>query len=172
MAVTGGIKQANPSDDYLNGFQTIGGWNVPATIFRRLTGAKLFPTAWTNFTNYNVNRIAPYFWVGAKYAITPQIDVTGAYYYQQQTDYNTSACTYANTTIATYPDGNKLIADSRQQQQMRGHAGRFLRPDRLSARQARRPLRRLDGFQCLRRVRERVPGDPEHRPDRGLRIKF
>ena len=28
----GWYKQANPSDDYLNGFKTIGGWNVPATI--------------------------------------------------------------------------------------------------------------------------------------------
>ena len=88
----GWYKQANPSDDYLNGFKTIGGWNVPATINRR-SARKSFSTAWTNFTNFNVPRIAPYFWVGAKYAITPQIDVTGAYYYQQQTDFNTSACT-------------------------------------------------------------------------------
>ena len=35
LTVFGGYgwhKQANPSDDFLNGFQTIGGWNVPATI--------------------------------------------------------------------------------------------------------------------------------------------
>src|ERR1700723_481926 len=99
----GWIKQANPSDDYLNGFRTIGGWDVPATI----TGNKLFPTAWTNFTNYNVPRMAPYFWVGAKYAITPQIDVTGAYYYLQQTDFNTTACTTVNSTF-TEPNGHKF----------------------------------------------------------------
>ena len=89
----GWLRQANPSDDYLNGFRSIGGWNVPATIAPTSPAIKkLFPTAWTNFTNYNVNRIAPDFWVGAKYAVTPQIDVTGAYYYQQQTDFNTSSC--------------------------------------------------------------------------------
>ena len=92
----------------MNGFQTIGGWNVPATIPRRSNCAKAFrSTAWTNFTNFNVTRIAPYFWVGAKYAITPQLDVTGAYYYQQQTDFNTSACTGINNTF-TEPNGNKF----------------------------------------------------------------
>ena len=163
----GWIKQANPSDDYLNGFKTIGGWNVPATITSTNPAIKkLFPTAWTNFTNYNVNRIAPYFWVGAKYAITPQIDVTGAYYYQQQSDFNTSACTYGEQHHRPVR-WKQARREPRQQQQMRGHAGRLFRPHRLSSGQARRPLRRLDAFECLRWVRERLPGDPEHRPDRG-----
>ena len=73
-------------------------------------GRKLFPTAWTNFTNFNVPRIAPYFWVGAKYAITPQLDVTGAYYYQQQSDFNTTACTYVNSTFVQ-PNGNKFVVN-------------------------------------------------------------
>jgi hypothetical protein len=60
-----------------NGFKTIGGWNVPGTIPSTIPGAaKLFPTQFTNFTNFNIPRIAPYFWVGAKYAITRQLDVT------------------------------------------------------------------------------------------------
>ncbi len=107
LTVFGGYawyRQANPSDAYLEGFQTIGGWNVPATI----TGSKLFPTQWTNYTNYNVPRIAPYFWFGGKYAVNSQIDLTAAYYYQQQSDYNTSACTYTNTTFVE-PNGSKNI---------------------------------------------------------------
>ncbi len=41
----GWLKQANPSDDYLNGFSTIGGWDVPATIPSSVPGAKtLWPT--------------------------------------------------------------------------------------------------------------------------------
>ena len=99
----GWFRQSNPSDDYLNGFETIGGWNVPATI----VGSKKFPTQWTNYTNYNVPRIAPYFWFGAKYAVNSQIDVTAAYYYQQQTDYNTSVCASANTTFLE-PNGSKF----------------------------------------------------------------
>ena len=99
----GWLKQANPSDDYLNGFQTIGGWDVPATI----TGSKRFPTAWTNYTNYNVPRIAPYFWVGGKYAVNSQIDLTAAYYYQQQSDYNTTVCATTNSTFLE-PSGSKF----------------------------------------------------------------
>jgi hypothetical protein len=56
------LKLANPSDDYLNGFETIGGWNVPATNIER---GKVVGTAWTNYTNYTVNRIAPYFFFSA-----------------------------------------------------------------------------------------------------------
>ena len=42
-------QQANPSDDFLNGFGTLGGYSVPATIVTTNKAiAKLFPTAWTN----------------------------------------------------------------------------------------------------------------------------
>ena len=168
----GWIKQANPSDDYLNGFETIGGWNVPATINQKLPGAKAFPTAWTNFTNYNVNRIAPYFWVGAKYAITPQIDVTGAYYYQQQSDFNTSACSYANTTSPPIPTEIKLVANRISSNKCAGMQ------DAFSALIDWRPVKRVDlyaglmvsnvyggfanGFQATQNIA----------PTAGLRIKF
>jgi predicted porin len=167
----GWIKQANPSDDYLNGFQTIGGWDVPATIPSSVPGAKLFPTAWTNFTNYNVNRMAPYFWVGAKYAITPQVDVTGAYYYQQQSDFNTSTCTYGNSTIVS-PDGNKLVINRVSSNKCAGVQ------DAFSALIDWRPVKRVDlyaglmlsnvyggfanGFQATQNIA----------PTAGLRIKF
>jgi predicted porin len=90
----GWIKQANPSDDFLNGFKTIGGWNVPGTIPSTIPGAAtLFPTQWTIDNAFTMNRIAPFFWLGAKYAINPQLDVTGAFYYLQQNDFSTSPCT-------------------------------------------------------------------------------
>ena len=40
-------RQANPSDTYPNGFETIGGYSVPGTI-TSTNGvvAKLFPTQW------------------------------------------------------------------------------------------------------------------------------
>ena len=171
LTVFGGYgwhKQANPSDDFLNGFQTIGGWNVPATINHEAprSNQEAFPTAWTNFTNFNVPRIAPYFWVGAKYAITPQLDVTGAYYYLQQTDFNT------------------IGLHRRQQHLHRAERKQIQRLNRISSNKCAgtedafsalidwRPVKRVDLYAGLMvsnvygGLRERLPGDPEHRPDR------
>ena len=112
LTVYGGyawLKQEDPSDDYFpNGFRTIGGWNVPATIPSTIPGAsKLWPTQWINSTNFAIPRIAPYWWIGAKYALTPQLDVTGAFYYLDQTDFSTTAC--AGTLFTTVaPNGNKI----------------------------------------------------------------
>ena len=111
LTVYGGyawLKQADPSDDFLNGFQTIGGWNVPATIPSTIPGAsKLFPTQWTNFTNFDIPRIAPYFWVGAKYAITPQLDVTGAFI-TSNSPTSTPRPAPAPTPRFVEPNGNKF----------------------------------------------------------------
>ena len=63
-------QQANPSDDFLNGFESLGGYSVPATIVTTNKAlAKLFPTAWTNYTAYNKIRVVNVPFVGAKYAI-------------------------------------------------------------------------------------------------------
>jgi predicted porin len=174
LTVFGGyawLRQANPSDDFLNGFETIGGWNVPATINQKLPGAKAFPTAWTNFTNFNVPRIAPYFWVGAKYAITPQLDVTGAYYYLQQSNFNTTACTGITNTF-TEPNGNKFSVRTASSNKCAGTE------DAFSALIDWRPVKRVDlyaglmvsnvygglanGFQAFQNIA----------PTAGLRVKF
>jgi predicted porin len=175
LTVYGGyawLRQANPSDDFLNGFETIGGWNVPATF---PASAKLPPgvarVAWTNFTNFTVPRIAPYFWVGAKYAITPQLDVTGAYYYLQQTDFNTTTCTTINSTF-TEPNGQKFTITTPSSNKCAGTE------DAFSALIDYRPVKRVDlyagimvsnvyrglanGFQAFQNVA----------PTAGLRVKF
>jgi len=102
------LRQGDTTDTFPNGFRTIGGWNVPGTIPSTFRGAsKFWPTQWISYTTYAIPRIAPYFWVGAKYAVTPQLDVIGAFYYLQQSDYNTTACT--GTLFSTVqPNGNKL----------------------------------------------------------------
>ena len=163
LAVTDGYKQANPSDDFLNGFETIGGWNVPGTVPKNSRGFSV--VAWTNFTNYNVNRIAPYFWVGAKYAITPQLDVTVADHYQQQTDYNTAACTYGNSTIVQ-PDGNKLVINRISSNKCAGVQ------DAFSALIDWRPVKRVDLYAGLMVSMSLMAGSrtgsrrPRHRPNR------
>jgi predicted porin len=167
------LKLANPSDDYLNGFTTIGGWNVPATIPSTSPLAKMFPTQWTNYTNYNVSRIAPYFFFGAKYAVTPQLDVTGAFYYQQQTDYNSSPtpCAYANTTFLE-PNGTSFTVSRSNNSKCAGSQ------DAISFLIDYRPVKRVDlyagvmisnvygglanGFQAVQNIA----------PTAGLRVKF
>ena len=103
-------QQGNPSNDYLNGFDTLGGYSVPATIVTTNKAiAKLFPTAWTNFAAYNKMRVVNVPFVGAKYAINPELDVIGAFYYENQNNYNSSTtpCAYANTSFVQ-PSGNVL----------------------------------------------------------------
>ncbi|HZZ22118.1 MAG TPA: hypothetical protein VFE60_05875 [Roseiarcus sp.] len=103
-------QQANPSDDFLNGFQTLGGYSVPATIVTTNKAiAKLFPTAWTSFTTYNKIRVVNVPFIGAKYSINPQLDVSGAFYYESQNNYNSSTtpCAYAKTSFVE-PSGNVL----------------------------------------------------------------
>ena len=113
VTVSGGWmwwQQANPSDDFLNGFETLGGYSVPATIVTTNKAiAKLFPTAWTNYTAYNKLRVVNVPFVGAKYSINSQLDVTGAFYYEAQNNYNSSAtpCAYAKTSFVQ-PNGNVI----------------------------------------------------------------
>ena len=86
------LRQSNPSDSYPNGFQTIGYYNVPGTIpLSNVPGtfaAKNFPTQWAVNNAYNINRVAPYWWIGARYDITPQLDIVGAFYILNQNNYN------------------------------------------------------------------------------------
>jgi predicted porin len=113
VTLSGGLllwQQANPSDDYLNGFQSLGGYSVPATIVTSNAAiAKLFPTAWTNYTAYNKMRVVNVPFFGAKYAINDQLDWTGAFYYETQNNYNSSTtpCAYAKTSFVQ-ANGNVL----------------------------------------------------------------
>ena len=83
------FRNANPSDDYPNGFETIGGYNVPGNII----GNKNFPTVWITTNAYNINRIYNVFWGGTKYAVNDALDLIGAIYYAQQNNFSTTPCT-------------------------------------------------------------------------------
>jgi predicted porin len=112
-------RQSNPSGNYPNGFETIGYFNVPGTIpgfnVPGTHANKLWPTQWAINNNYNVNRIANFWWTGIRYDITPQLDVVGAFYILGQNDYNfavnsktgitaTAACT-TTATSSVQPNG-------------------------------------------------------------------
>jgi predicted porin len=48
---------------------------------------------------YDINRTLQIYWTGAKYAVTPDIDLTGAYYHYHQLDYSAKPC--ANSSAGT-----------------------------------------------------------------------
>ena len=89
------FRQANPSDDYPNGFKTIGGYNVPGNILNN----KNFPTVWITTNAYNVNRVENIFWVGGKYAINDRLDVMGAFYYIEQNNFLAAPAVCTGTGI-------------------------------------------------------------------------
>lgn len=91
------FRQANPSGDYPNGFQTIGGYNVPGNILNN----KNFPTVWITTNAYNNNRIENIFWRGAKYAVNDRLDVAAAFYYIEQNNYLAAPATCTGTGIHT-----------------------------------------------------------------------
>ena len=169
----GWIKQEDPSaGSFPNGFRTIGGWNVPATIPATTPAlAKLFPTAWITTTNFAIPRIAPYFWLGAKYAVTPQLDVTGAFYYLDQTNFNTTACTGTLfTTVA--PNGNKIAVGRVSSGNCAGSETFY------SALIDYRPVKRVDLYAGLMvsnvysGLASGFPATQDISPTAGIRIKF
>jgi predicted porin len=89
----GGYEYARfspPSDDYPAGFTSLGGYTVlPSGV---------------SATTYDVNKILQVGWVGARFALRPDLDIAGAYYIATQNDYTnfavkgTTACA-PNTTV-------------------------------------------------------------------------
>jgi predicted porin len=167
-------QQANPSDDYLNGFETLGGYSVPATITTSNPAlAKLFPTAWTNFAAYNKMRVVNVPFIGAKYAINPQLDVTAAFYYENQNNYNSSAtpCAYAKTSFVQ-ANGNVLNVIRENNSACAGTQ------DAISFMFDYRPLKRVDLYAGL--MVSNVYGGLANgylatqniAPTAGLRVKF
>ncbi len=172
LTISGGwerIKQSDPSSRFPNGFQTIGGYNVPGTI----TGNKLFPTSWISYTTYANARIANVFFIGAKYAVTSQIDVAAAYYYLEQNNYNSSTtpCAYKNATF-TPPNGNTFVVSRINSGACAGSQ------DALSFLIDYRPVKRVDLYAGVMisnvygGIANGYPVTQEIAPTAGLRVKF
>jgi predicted porin len=172
LTISGGweyIKQANPSSTFPDGFKTIGGYNVPGTI----TGNKLFPTTWITYNAYNINRIANVFFVGGKYAVTPQLDVAAAYYYLEQNNYNstTTPCAYANTTFVA-PNGHAFVVSRINNGSCAGSQ------DAISFLIDYRPVKRVDLYAGVMisnvygGIANGYPATQNIAPTAGLRVKF
>jgi predicted porin len=68
---------ANPRDPLAAGATTIGGY-VLSNI---------------NDTAFTIHKVLQYAWLGARYSITPSLDLSGAYYQFRQNSYNANGCT-------------------------------------------------------------------------------
>jgi len=82
-----GIQFYNPSDNFAGGFNSIGGITIPAG---QVTSNAFIDT-----------RRLDIMWIGAKYAIRDNIDITGAYYHYNQNNYNANPAANCgpNTTV-------------------------------------------------------------------------
>ena len=167
-------QQGNPSDDFPNGFETIGGYSVPGTIVTSNKAiAKLFPTTWVTSNAYNNRRVVNVPFFGAKYAVTPQLDVIGAFYYEIQNNYNSSTtpCAAVPTTFVQANGSTSTVIRV-------NNTACYGTQDAISFMVDYRPLKRVDlyagvmisnvyaglanGFQQVQNIA----------PTAGLRIKF
>jgi predicted porin len=172
LTLSGGweyIKQADPSSTFPDGFKTLAGYNVPGTI----TGNKLFPTTWISYTTYADNRIANVFFIGGKYAVTPQLDVAAAYYYLEQNNYNSSTtpCAYANATFFK-PSGGSFVVSRINNGACAGSQ------DAYSFLIDYRPVKRVDLYAGVMvsnvygGIANGYPATQNIAPTAGMRIKF
>jgi predicted porin len=90
------IQFQNPSDPFSgkgNGFNDIAG-DFLCVSCQSINGTNI------NSTAYNTTRITQIAWFGAKYSLTDSLDVTGAYYHEQQNNYSGGAANAAGGTCA------------------------------------------------------------------------
>jgi predicted porin len=118
------FRQANPSDDFPNGFKTIGNYSVPGNILDN----KAFPTVWVTTNAFNIQRVYNTIWAGFKYAVNDRLDVMGAFYYAWQNDYSTTPCTgqgihTSSSACAGTLDTFSLLVDYRPVKRIDLYAG-------------------------------------------------
>jgi predicted porin len=105
------IDLANPSNPLANGAVLDGGFI-------------LFNPANGNFPNDKILQTA---WIGARYSVTPALDITGAYYHEWQNSFGTGASagctTVAFSTCSGTIDAVSLVVDWRFARHMDMYAG-------------------------------------------------
>jgi predicted porin len=78
------IDYANPNNALAPGAFAQGGYNISNV----------------NNTNFTTDKILQVFWAGVKYAITPTLDITGAYYGERQNSFVNASNPFGNCTTA------------------------------------------------------------------------
>ena len=89
------MTYANPKDPLPNGTVTIGGYLL-STV---------------NNTAFAIHKVLQYAWIGARYSITPSLDVSSAYYQFRQNSYNANGCsdTSSGSCSGRYHDASLVV---------------------------------------------------------------
>ncbi len=85
------IKYANPHSPLPGGTIDIGGYQLGAS-----NGVITDIGNIVNNNAYGINKIFQIGWVGARWSVTPQFDLTAAYYGYWQSSFNANGCTNAS----------------------------------------------------------------------------
>lgn len=105
------VKFENPETPILAGATTIGGYIL----------------AYTNNNAYANARIFEVLWAGAKYAVTPSFEITGAYYGYRQDAYASGANAGCNSTVSSQCKGElnafSLVGDYKFSKRFDGYLG-------------------------------------------------
>ena len=97
---------SNPSDSY--------SWGISNTV----GGYAVLPSGITN-TAYTINKVQQIVWVGAKYAVRPDLDVSAGFYDLWQNNYSGGVCVANTVTVtgapkgATTPQGDNTTANNK-----------------------------------------------------------
>lgn len=67
----------------------------PQASFSSIGG---YPISTVTNNAYTANKTLQIFWIGAKYAVTDKLDVTGAYYHYLQSNYNATSCSNTSSS--------------------------------------------------------------------------
>ena len=92
-------RQMNPSDDFLTGFPTIAqGIFVPPGAFN---SSGVYANSAVTANNFNIQKVLNTFWTGARWKIRSDLEAMIGFYYQNQNNFNTSACTGSGAFISS-----------------------------------------------------------------------
>jgi predicted porin len=102
------IELANPARPINKGADTIGGYEL-STVSN---------TAYAN------HKIQQFFWVGLRYALTPKLDLSGAYYRNMQNSYKSNGCSDRSaSSCAGAHNEASLVADYKLSRHFDAYAG-------------------------------------------------
>ena len=102
------VKYNNPEHPILPGTVGLGGYVLSVV----------------SDTSYTIQRILQYSWMGARYSITPNLDLTAAYYQYNQKSNAANGCTNASVgTCAGELHDASLVADYRLSKRFDAYAG-------------------------------------------------
>jgi predicted porin len=99
-------RQMKPSDDYLTGFPTIAnGVFAPPGFFDN----GVYTNSAVAVNNFDIQKVLNTFWTGARWKVLNNLEAMAGFYYQGQSNFNTSPCTGSGPFISSSKCGGSQI---------------------------------------------------------------